>query len=73
MDVPPTCNEPWIAPKLPIPSKEMCIANLGKTTAKDNLCAEEGGETISFTYWDTGAVGTSLSEELSTGIIFFLN
>ena len=47
----------------------MCLGSLGKTTYDYDLCAAEDGETIHFSYYDTGAVGTSLSEELSTGII----
>ena len=54
---------------LSLQGRTMCLGSLGKTTYDYDLCAAEDGETIHFSYYDTGAVGTSLSEELSTGIL----
>jgi hypothetical protein len=71
VDVPSTCEAPWFSP-LPLISnpelEDVCVSNFGKTKASEDLCLENGGETIMFdgTYW--GAVGVTLSVELSTGM-----
>ena len=71
VDVPSTCEGPWFTLTTLITNPELedvCVANFGKTKASEDLCLENGGETIMFdgTYW--GAVGITLSLELSTGI-----
>ena len=67
VDVTSTCVAPWIEPTLPMESKPLCMANFGKTTANNDLCEEEGGETISFNYEDHGLLGISLATELNEG------
>ena len=47
---------------------DVCMANFGKSTALDDLCGDEGGQTIFFDYYDN-SISYSISEELSTGII----
>ena len=66
VDVTSECLAPWIDPTLPIDSKPLCIANFGKTTAKNDLCEQEGGETILFTYEDHGLLGISMATELKS-------
>ena len=44
------------------------MANFGKSTALDDLCGDEGGQTIFFEYYDN-SISYSISEELSTGMI----
>ena len=68
VDVPSTCEAPWFSPLPVIPHPELmdvCVANYGKTKASEDLCLENGGETIVFDVaYD---VGLTLSTELSTG------
>ena len=63
------CEAPWIEPISPIPGKHYCWAKFEQTTAKNDLCAEAGGETIYFTYDDFGSWGNSLSKELTEGML----
>ena len=67
VDIPSGCVSPWVIPGTAIPgsSEEVCIANFGKTTSQNDLCADEGGSTMYFAY-DYG-IGGALSNELSIG------
>ena len=71
VDVPSTCEAPWFSPSPVISNPELmdvCVANYGKTKASEDLCLENGGETIMFDSTPpTGAIGVTLSTELSTG------
>merc|ERR1711935_580648 len=71
VDVPSTCEAPWFSPSPVIPHPELmdvCVANYGKTKASEDLCLENGGETIMFDSTPpSGAIGVTLSTELSTG------
>ena len=72
VDVPSTCEAPWFTPTTMMANPELtdvCIGNFGQTKANDDLCLENGGETIMFD--STAAVGTSLTVELSTGLILY--
>ena len=70
VDVPFTCETPWFSPSPVIANPELmdvCVANYGKTKASEDLCLENGGETIMFDSTYASAVGATLSMELSTG------
>ena len=65
VDVSSECKSPWIVPTEPMPNVTACMANLGKTTAKIDQCADIGGETIYFSP-DLIDLGQMLSNEVST-------
>ena len=70
VDVPSTCEAPWFTPTTVFANPELydvCIGNFGQSKANDDLCLENGGETIMFD--STSAVGPVLSLELSTGLL----
>lgn len=72
VDVPSTCEAPWFTPTTVFANPELydvCIANFGQTKANDDLCLENGGETIMFD--SMSAVGPVLSVELSTGLLLY--
>ena len=68
VDVPSTCEAPWFTPTT-YTYGDVCIANFGQTKANDDLCLENGGETIMFD--SIATVGPILSAELSTGWLLY--
>ena len=66
VDTPSGCEAPWFVPAMGVPGlDEVCVANLGMTTSGNDLCAEEGGETMTFSY--NYGIGPSLANELYAG------
>ena len=67
VDIPSGCNPPWFNASGVVGSMpDLCIANLGETPAMDDLCADEGGETIYFASYDS-TIAYRMAEQLSTG------
>ena len=49
VDIPSGCEAPWFLPTSGVPGMDdVCVANFGKTTSSNDLCANEGGETMYF-------------------------
>ena len=72
VDVPETCEAPWLEPLMGIPGRPFCLGKFGKTKADDDLCAEAGGETIYFTHENKRTafgekLSFSFSKELTEG------